>query len=113
MRPDTYQVYENITIEGITGRCGVLISLAPWTQFFDLKGSKEKPFAIVRNINFSNINVQCNSMGSIKGNLPDKISDILFKNIEVKAATPGLITNDYPNIKTENVVINGTPLVLK
>ena len=34
MRPDTYQVYENITIDGITGSCGQLIALAPWTQFF-------------------------------------------------------------------------------
>jgi len=45
MRPDTYQIYENITIEGITGRCGSLIALAPWTQFFDLKNSNKKPLA--------------------------------------------------------------------
>lgn len=113
MRPDTYQVYENITIEGITGRCGTLISLAPWTQFFDLKGSTEKPFAIVRNITFSNINVQCNTVGDIKGNPADKISDILFKNITANATTPTLGTNNYPNIKTENVTVNGSPLVLK
>jgi polygalacturonase len=113
MRPDTYQIYENITVEGITGRCGVLISLAPWTQFFDLKGSSEKPFATVRNIAFSNINVQCNSLGDIKGNPADKISDIVFKNITATAVKPTLTTNDYPNIKADNVVVNGIPFVLK
>ena len=113
MRPDTYQVYENITIDGITGKCGVIISLAPWTQFFDLKGTTEKPFAIVRNISFSNIDVQCNSVGSIKGNPADKISDITFKNIKVKAESPTLTMNDYPNIKAENVQVNGSPLVIK
>ena len=113
MRPDTYQVYENITVDGITGECGVLIALAPWTQFFNLKGSTEKPFATVRNITFSNLNVQCNRVGDIKGNPNDKISDILFKNISAKAATPTLTTNNYPNIKTENVMVNGSPLVLK
>ena len=113
MRPDTYQVYENITIEGITGHCGVLIEVAPWTQFFNLKDNSEKPFGTVRNITFSNINMQCNRMGEIKGNPADKISDILFKNITLKAASPTLITNNYPNIKTENVIVNGAPLIIK
>lgn len=81
MRPDTYQIYENITVEGITGSCGVIIALAPWTQFFDLKGSTEKPFGTVRNITFSNIDVKANSLGTMKGNPDDKISGIVFKNV--------------------------------
>jgi polygalacturonase len=113
MRPDTYQVYENITIEGITGHCGVLLELAPWTQFFDLKGSTEKPFGTVRNIRFLNINMECNRIGDIKGNPADKISDILFKNITIKATTPGFNTNNYTGIKTENVIVNGAPLIVK
>jgi polygalacturonase len=113
MRPDTYQVYENITIEGITGRCGVLISLVPWTQFFDLKGSKQQPFATVRNIRFENINVLCTSLGSIKGNPADKISDIAFTNVTATATTPTLNTNNYPNIKLNKVVVNGQPLSVK
>jgi polygalacturonase len=113
MRPDTYQVYENITIDGITGSCGLLIALAPWTQFFDLKGSTEKPFGTVHNITLSNIIMQCNRVGDIKGNPADKISDILFKNVTLKAAAPTLKTNNYPNIKTENVIVNGEPLVIK
>jgi polygalacturonase len=113
MRPDTYQVYENITIEGITGHCGLLIALAPWTQFFDLKGSKEKPFGTVRNITISNIDMQCSRVGDIKGNPDDKVSDILFKNIKLEAKTPELTTNGYPNIRAENVVVNGAPLKIK
>ncbi len=113
MRPDTYQVYENITVDGITGSCGLLIALAPWTQFFDLKGSTEKPFGNVRNITLSNIDMQCNRVGDIKGNPGDKVSDILFKNITVKASSPALKTNNYPNIKTENVIVNGAPLVIQ
>ncbi|MGB8190759.1 MAG: glycosyl hydrolase family 28 protein [Chitinophagaceae bacterium] len=113
MRPDTYQIYENITIEGITGNCGTLITLAPWTQFFNLKDSSEKPFGTVRNITFSNINVKCNRLGDIKGNAADKISDIIFRNITAIAATPTLKTNNYPNIKTENVTVNGTSFVIQ
>jgi polygalacturonase len=113
MRPDTYQVYENITIEGITGRCGLLIALAPWSQFFDMKGSTEKPFGTVRNITFSNINVECNRVGDIKGNPNDKISDMLFRNVTVKATSTELKTNNYKNIRMENVMVNGSPVVIK
>lgn len=113
MRPDTYQIYENITIEGITGSCGSLISVAPWTQFFTLKDSTAKPFGIVRNITFSNMNVKCNRLGDIKGNPADKISDILFRNITANATTPALKTNSYPGIRIENVTVNGASFVIK
>ncbi|MFT4155450.1 glycoside hydrolase family 28 protein [Parafilimonas sp.] len=113
MRPDTYQTYENITIEGITGRCGTLISLAPWTQFFDLKGSTEKPFGTVRNISFLNIDVQCDKVGNMQGDPNDKISGMLFKNITVTAADPVLETHNYPNIQTDHVMINGKPFTIK
>ena len=113
MRPDTYQIYENITVDGITGKCGQIIALAPWKQFFNLQGSSQKPFGIVRNITFSNIDVQCNNLGSIQGNSDDKISDISFKNIKVKAEKPTFSNNGYSNIKGENVVVNGSPFVIQ
>ena len=95
------------------GNCGLLIALAPWTQFFDLKGSGEKPFGIVRNITISNINMQCNRVGDIKGNPDDKVSDILFKDITVKAISPILNTNNYPNVRIANVMVNGSLLDIK
>lgn len=113
MRPDTYQTYENITVEGITGRCGSLVALAPWRQFFDLKGSDKKPFAVVRHISFSNINVICDQIGSIKGNPADKISDITFKHVTLKATKPALAMGDYPGITVEASTVNGKPWVLK
>lgn len=112
MRPDTYQVYEDIHIENITGRSGTLISMAPWRQFFDLGGSKEKPFAIVRNITFSNIKVNTKSIGEIVGNPNDKVSKIVFKDSDVTAASPALI-NKNPDVKFVNFKVNGTPFVPK
>ncbi|MEO7312279.1 MAG: glycosyl hydrolase family 28 protein [Chitinophagaceae bacterium] len=106
MRPDTYQIYENIRVENITGRCGTLISMAPWKQFFDMGGSKEKPFAIVRNISFSNIKVDCKSLGEMEGNPVDTVSKILFKDINVTAGSPTL-NNKYADVTFENVVVNG------
>ncbi|MES2773965.1 MAG: glycosyl hydrolase family 28 protein [Bacteroidota bacterium] len=112
MRPDTYQVFEHILIENITGRCGTIVSMAPWKQFFAMGGSTEKPFATVRNISFSNINVQCKSVGDLEGNPADSVYNILFKNINATAGTATLKTK-YTGIKHENVTINGAPLVIK
>lgn len=106
MRPDTYQVYENVRIENITGKCGTIISMAPWTQFYDMFGSTEKPFAIVRNISFSNINVQCKTVGTMQGNPSDTVSNILFSNITATAEKAELKTK-YSGIQFQNVTVNG------
>ena len=112
MRPDTYQVYEDIHVENITGRCGTLISMAPWTQFFDLGGSKEKPFAKVSNITFKNIKVKCKSVGQMQGNSLDTVNNISFSDIDVTADDPILRTK-YTDIKLNNVIVNGAPLIMK
>ncbi|HMT72772.1 MAG TPA: glycosyl hydrolase family 28 protein [Chitinophagaceae bacterium] len=111
MRPDTYQIYENVRIENITGKCGTIISMAPWTQFYDMFGSTEKPFAIVRNISFSNINVQCKTVGTMQGNAADTVSNILFKDITATAEKAELKTN-YTGIQFNNVTVNGSPFDL-
>ena len=112
MRPDTYQIFENITINNITGKCGTIIDVKPWTQFFTMEGSKEKPYGIIRNISISNIKVQCNTFGEIAGNPMDQVSNIQLKNIEATAKEPALKCK-YTGVKIENVVVNGSPVVLK
>jgi len=112
MRPDTYQIFENITVENISGKCGTIIDVKPWTQFFTMEGSKEKPYGIIRNISMSNINVQCNTFGEIAGNPLDKVSNIQLKNIKATAKEAGLKCK-YTGVKIENVIVNGSPVVLK
>jgi polygalacturonase len=112
MRPDTYQVFENIHISNITGRCGTIISVNPWKQFFSMGGSTEKPYGTVRNITFSDIDVKCKTLGEIEGNAADSINNIVFKNVKAVAETPTL-KNKYPGIKMENVIVNAQPFVIK
>lgn len=112
MRPDTYQVFENILVENITGRSGPLISVAPWRQFFDMGGSSEKPFGILRNITLSNINVQASRLGEIEGNLADVVSNIVLKDSKITTTNPTLKTK-YPGVRVENVIVNGSTFVLK
>lgn len=112
MRPDTYQLFENIRIENVTGTCGTLVELKPWKQFFSLEGTNEKPVGIVRNITLSNIQVKCNSFAEIKGNPNDKISNIVFENIIATAIDPTL-KSEYKSIKIKNVIVNDKPLIRK
>ncbi len=109
MRPDTYQLYENITVENITGKCGTIVSLSPWTQFFDMAGSTEKPFGTIRNIRIANVKVECRELALLAGNPTDKVENIAFEN--VTATSPkATFTNKYPSVKFENVTLNGSPV---
>jgi polygalacturonase len=112
MRPDTYQLYENITIENVTGSCGTIIEMLPWKQFFNLAGTNAKPSGTVKNITFSNINVKCRSFGIMDGNPLDTVSSVLFKNITATCDEPALKTK-YKGVKVQNVTVNGKPLVVQ
>ncbi len=112
MRPDTYQVYENISISNVTGKCGTIAQIFPWKQFFNLEGSTEKPFGTIRNITFSDINVSCGTFADLQGNAADTVSNILFKNITATASSADF-KNKYSSVKAENVTLNGQPLAIK
>lgn len=107
MRPDTYQTYENVRIENISGHCGTVMDMKPWKQFFTLEGSGEHPFGIVRDITIENVDVDCNTLCHIQGNPDDKVSGILLRNVKVQAQDPSLTVVAYPSVKFENVMMNG------
>ena len=109
MRGDTFQLFENITVDNITGSSGAVIDLNPWSQFFNLAGSKEKPFGIIKNIIMSNIKVTSTKFGEMQGNPLDQLSNFTFKNVEVTTEKPTLI-NKYEEVKFENVMVNGKAL---
>lgn len=106
MRPDTYQIYEDITIENITGTCGSVIDMKPWKQFFTLEGSNERPYGIVRNILIKDVDVECKSLGVIAGNPDDQVSNFTLKNIKCKASSDAFECI-YPQVKLDNVIVNG------
>jgi len=110
MRGDTFQLFENITIDNISGTCGAVIDLNPWSQFFDLAGSEAKPFGVIKNIKLSNIKVKSTKFGEMQGNPLDQVSDFSFQNVEVTTLNP-MLKNKYEEVKFENVVVNGKAIV--
>lgn len=109
MRPDTYQIYEDVRIENITGNCGTVVDMKPWKQFYTLEGSDEKPYGIVRNIKVENVDVNCNTFCHIQGNPDDTVEDFIFNNVKVNAEDPSLSVVAYPDVKFKNVTVNGKP----
>ena len=106
MRPDTYQIYENIKVENVTGRFGTLIEILPWKQFFTLEGSDEHPVGIIRNVSVSNVSGRCESLGVIAANSDDKVENFTISDVDVKAKSQILRCN-YPDVKLVNVLVNG------
>ncbi|MEO5916569.1 MAG: glycosyl hydrolase family 28 protein [Luteolibacter sp.] len=110
LRPDTPQHYENILIDGIKleGGKGRMLNVAPWSQFFDLKGHAP-PSRTVNNITIRNITGAFYTLGSLGGNPGDTLRDITLENIDLKLEDPGFQPKDVKNFVARNVLLNGKP----
>jgi polygalacturonase len=107
LRPDTPQQYENIILKDITMEgAGVIFNIAPWSQYFDLKGQLP-PKSAVRNITVTNVKGSGSSLGKILGNPDTEFGDILLKNVDVQLKSPAFDITNLKGLKFENVVING------
>ena len=109
LRPDTPQHYSDIVIDGIklsgTGR---IFQVAPWTQFFDLKG-QPAPSRTVENITIKNISGDYRTLGSLRGNPGDTIRNFTLENITLKLEDEKLALGVVKNVTLKNVVVNGQP----
>jgi alpha-L-rhamnosidase len=111
LRPDTPQQYENISLNDITlENGGAIFNIAPWSQYFDLKGQLP-PKSSVRNISISNVKGTGSSLGKITGNPYTEFGTITLKNVDVQLKTPTLEQTVLKELKFENVVVNGRPMV--
>jgi len=86
MRPDTPQLYEYITVEDLTGTAGSLISIKPWTQFFDLKGRTEPLMSYAQNITMKNIKLEVKQGFDIDQSDKYQLKDFIFENITLKTS---------------------------
>jgi polygalacturonase len=107
LRPDTPQLYENISLKDIQMEGGrVIFKISPWTQYFDLKG-QPSPKSIVRNITVSNVTGTGGSFGEIGGHPLTEFGSIVLKDVNVKFTSTDLKLGDIKTLKFENVVVNG------
>ena len=115
LRPDTPQHYEHITFDGITltggGGGGRVVNVAPWTQFFDLKG-QPSPARTVNDVTLRNVRGECRSLGTLRGNPGDVLRDITLENIDLKLTDEKFAVGPTDNLVVKNVTVNGRPFVV-
>jgi len=113
LRPDTPQLYEDVELRNITLACAEqgfkdqILEVAPWSQFFDLKG-QPPPHSIVRRIRLSGIRGQCGAFGELRGNPgQSEIEPLVLEDFDVRLAREELLVKDAPVPVFRNVRING------
>ncbi|RYE30591.1 MAG: exopolygalacturonase, partial [Sphingobacteriaceae bacterium] len=110
LRPDTPQQYENISLNDITMEgSSTLLKIAPWTQYFDLKG-QAPPKSVVRNISISNVKGSGASMGVLKANPGTSFGSFTVKNADLQLKNTNFTPLRFAGFKLENVMVNGKPL---
>jgi alpha-L-rhamnosidase len=110
LRPDTPQLYENILIDGVTleGGMGRILNVAPWTQFFDLKGHAP-PSRTVSNITLRNVRGGFHTLGTLGGNPGDTLKNITLENMDLQLVEKDFTPGEVENLLFKNVTVNGAP----
>ena len=109
LRPDTEQHYENITARNITvdNPAAQLVSILPWTQFFDLQG-KPAPGQLATNVTLVNITGTLRDFGRVEGPAKSVVANLTFQDINVTLKNPAVTVRNVQGVKYTNVKINGT-----
>jgi alpha-L-rhamnosidase len=108
LRPDTPQIYENITARNITvdNPAAKLVSIEGWNQFFDLHG-RPPPSQSVDHVTLANITGTLNDFGRIDGPAKSTVQNVTLENIDIKLNNPEVVIKQVKNLKLNNVKING------
>lgn len=110
MRPDTPQLYENITVEDIKGNARNLIYIKPWTQFFDLKGTTERPHSFSRNIALRRIALRCDTAFNVEASPSYTLDGFTFEDMLIDATNGSLDRSLFNHLTIKNVQINRIPV---
>jgi len=111
LRPDTPQHYEDIRFRNIRmDSKGSLITIKPWTQYFDLKG-KAAPSQLVENVKLSNITGRMTSFGKIFPPPNGVIRNLTLADIDLHLSDPKVTVEGVADLTFTNVTINGKPVL--
>ena len=104
MRPDTPQLYEYVTVEDIVGNGKNFILVAPWTQFYDLKGRESIPMSYSDHITMRNIEFECDIFFNVKQQEDQyHLSNFTFENLTIKARNIELFKSYVENFTLVNI----------
>ncbi len=110
MRPDTPQTYEYVMVEDIEGNGKNFLLVAPWTQFYDLKGRESIPMSYSNHITMRNITFDCNVFFNVKQNEDQyHLSNFTFENLAITAQNTEFHQEYVENFTVKNVKAEKKP----
>jgi alpha-L-rhamnosidase len=121
LRPDTPQHYGDIRFRDITfDSPGELVSIEPWTQYFDLRG-EPAPGQTVENVTAERITGSTTRFGRIRGPGGSSLRNITFRDIMLTLKNPsvgfgiketreGSLISGVSGLVLDKVLLNGSPL---
>lgn len=102
MRFDTPQLYEYITIENVKGTLYEFLNINPWNQFFNLKGSSDKPLSYAENFVIRNCEFKCVNYFNVKESRENyRLSNFTLENLDIETEN-----NLYQQGVIENLTLN-------
>lgn len=105
MRPDTPQKNEYILVEDIKGSVQSCLAVAPWTQFYDLKGREDIPLSYSNNITLRNLELDCAIFFDVRKSDQYKLSDFHFENLNIQAKKGQIDESIIESLVMKNVKI--------
>lgn len=102
-RPDTPQSYEDIRIEGLSGRSKDFIVIRPWTQFFEKGDRADMPTSACRGLTISGVRMECDRFWNVGASADYDLSDFRLSDIDVKAADTTMDAGMVRGLKTRRV----------
>ena len=107
VRPDTPQHYQNIHFRNIAlNTIGSVVSIEPWTQFFNLKGQAE-PAQCIENITVENVSGKASEFGRIAGPPKCTIRNISLRNLDLTLKKAEVPIEKVEGLTIQNFRING------
>lgn len=110
MRPDTPQHNEYIRIEDVKGKGVRFLQVAPWRQFFDLKGHKDLPMATCEHVTIRNVDANCQKFFAVSKSEQYVLRDFIFENLHIEAADGAMNPNIIERFTMKDVMVNGKRL---
>ncbi|MBQ8094660.1 MAG: exopolygalacturonase [Clostridia bacterium] len=88
-RPDTHQLYEQILVENVHGKCANFVNINPWSQFFDLQGRTDLERSAGRNISIRNCRFECDTFMNVRQDEAHyHLSSFILDHLDILAADP-------------------------
>lgn len=102
-RPDTPQSYEDIRVEGLSGRSKDFLVIRPWTQFYDKGERDDMPTSSCKGLKISGIRMECDRFWNVGASADYELSGFELSDIDVKAADTAVDASTVKGLRAERV----------